>query len=193
MSESDYDIYSYAEEQYRQARERDNVVRMARLNSLEKIEGLDVYDKKKILHEIERQEKSDKLLLAMERAADHLGAIRTDLQLAYTRRGKTYGNVITLGTSTTMIDFVRPVESVNLPAGFFVDTPFAPIPTLVLYVQTGKGDVYYSTNEDTDNTKTQSLIESGRSVTLDFREPTIERINLRATQASTVLNLTALI
>jgi len=162
---------------------KEQVIRHIRHGELVNVEEIDEYERRQEV----QQQQFDRMVHAMESCAQRLSALLQDFRLVNIKQGKVYGNRFQITQSLPIrIDLKRPGESKNLPTGFRLDVPFAPIASLILINESGGGNIYFSTNEKSD--KVGTYLAAGNTMQLDFGEPILEYINLYA-DATTTLNM----
>jgi hypothetical protein len=175
-------------------RQREDVIRAAQHSELDKV---DADDEEREDHF--RSTYDERIVNALEECAESLRSLKRDYALANTRAGQVYGNIITINTASTpiKIDLVRPALSEGLGSQVLF-LPFRPLVNLTL-INTGTGTLNFSfpkrRNEWPQYASLAPPAANTNPVPLyfDFKQPTLERINLLATGGNVILNMMTLL
>lgn len=142
----------------------------------------------------DRNESYKKQTLALLKSiADAVNAIKTDYRLVNIKDGQTYGNrfSITLANGIIQLDLKRPALSSNLPTGLVLNLPMRPLTGITL-INEGAGNLYFDCVKRQGDLRCNTYLAAGATITIDFKEPTLERVNIRC-DANLTLNMIAIL
>lgn len=117
-------------------------------------------------------------------------------KLNYQAKGETWPANITLSaTAVLTIDFEDGKATLSTPDPIFTQNILIPQARLLglTIINDGPNQIQYATNRPLSNTEANATLRSSESTTLDFKRPSIVRINLVAIGGSSTVRLVGLI